>query len=84
VQPGLGLEKTIADAAIKVWRNRSDGYLRGELLKCISTYGDASHADLLDEVAAAPAMGAEQQKKLTELAAGLRLHHPNMPPATTP
>lgn len=72
VQPGLGLETKIADAAIKVWRNRSDGYLRSELLKCMSQYGGESHAAVLEEIAAAPAMGAEQKKQLTDLAAVLR------------
>ena len=72
VQPGLGLETKIADAAIKVWRNRRDGNLRSELLKCVSQYGGESHAAALDEIAAAPAMGAEQKKQLTNLAAVLR------------
>lgn len=72
VQAGQGLETKIADTAIKVWRNRSDGYLRRELLKCVERYGDASHAAVLDEIAAAPAMGAEQKKQLTDLAAQLR------------
>ena len=72
VQPGLGLETKIADTALKVWRNRSDGYLRKELLKCVERYGDASHAAMIDEIAAAPAMGDEQKKQLTDLAARLR------------
>lgn len=72
VQPGLGLETKIADTALKVWRNRSDGYLRRELLKCVERYGDTSHAAVIDEIAAAPAMGAEQKKQLTDLAARLR------------
>lgn len=72
VQPGLGLETKIADTAIKVWRNRSDAYLRKELLKCVDRYGNASHAAALEETAAAPAMGAEQKKQLTDLAAQLR------------
>jgi RNA polymerase sigma factor (sigma-70 family) len=77
VQPGLGLETKIADAAIKVWRNRSDGSLRNSLLKCIDRYGDESHAATLDEIATAPAMGAEQKKQLTDLAAMLRQRKPS-------
>jgi RNA polymerase sigma factor (sigma-70 family) len=77
VQPNLGLETKIADAALKVWRNRSDSYLREGLMNCIRQYGDASHAAVLDEIAAAPAMGEEQRKKLTEVAATLRTRTSN-------
>ena len=72
VQPGLGLEKKIADAAVKVWRNRSSPYLRQELMKSIRQYGDASHAAALEEIASAPAIGEEQRKLLSEVAAELR------------
>lgn len=72
VQSGLGLETKIADTAIKVLCNRRDEGLREELLKCVERYGDASHATVLDEMATAPAMGAEQKKQLTDLAALLR------------
>jgi hypothetical protein len=72
VQPGLGLETKIADAAIKVWQNRSNGYLRESLMKCVQRYGNESHAAALEEIAAAPAMGEEQKKQLTDLAAQLR------------
>lgn len=72
VQPGLGLEKKIADAAVKVWRNRSNPYLRQELMKSIRQYGDSSHAEALDEIARAPAIGEEQRKLLTGVAAELR------------
>lgn len=57
---------------MKVWRNRSNPYLRQELMKSIRQYGDASHAAALDEIAAAPAIGEEQRKLLTEVATELR------------
>lgn len=72
VQPGLGLEKKIADAALKVWRNRADGYLKNQLMKCLQQYGDVSHAEILEDIATAPAMGPEQRKQLSETAAALR------------
>jgi len=72
VQPGLGLEKKIADTAIKVWQNRTDSYLRDGLMKCVKSYGDESHAAAVEEIASAPAMGEQQKKELTDLAAQLR------------
>jgi hypothetical protein len=80
VQPGLGLEKKIADAALKVWRNRSNPYLRQELMKSIRQYGDATHADELEEIAAAPAIGEEQRKLLSQVATELR-QRPGSPAA---
>lgn len=72
VQAGLGLEKKIADAALKVWQNRSDGYLKGNLMKCLQQYGDASHASVLENLASAPAMGPRQRQQLLETAATLQ------------
>jgi hypothetical protein len=41
-------------------------------MKCVQSYGNESHAAALEEIAAAPAMGEEQKKQLTTLAAQLR------------
>jgi hypothetical protein len=77
VQSNPGLETKIADAAVKVWRNRTDNYLREQLMKCIKQYGDATHAAVLEEIASAPAMGETQRKQLSEVAASLRERTPN-------
>ena len=80
VQPGLGLETKIADAAVKVWQNRSDQYLRSQLMKCLTAYGDSRHAAALEQLAAAPAMGEQVRAGLLKTAETLRQRDQPAPP----
>jgi RNA polymerase sigma factor (sigma-70 family) len=80
VAPDQGSEEKIATQAIKVWRNRSDGSLRKNLLKCIQLYGNSTHATQLQELAAAPAMGETQRQELLKIATDLQAKPTTTPP----
>jgi beta-lactamase regulating signal transducer with metallopeptidase domain/nitrous oxidase accessory protein NosD len=61
----------VADAMVKVIEARSDGYLRNNALRCLRTYGDASHAPALKALLAKPGATGEMRKALEETLASI-------------
>jgi biopolymer transport protein ExbD len=62
-RPQYGL---VADAMLKVIESRSEGYLRGNALRCLQTYGDAAQAPAIKALLAKPALTAELRKSLEQ------------------
>jgi hypothetical protein len=66
LQQGVSKEQypLVADAMLKVLDARSDGYLRGNALRCLGQYGDASHAERIQQLLAKPGVSGDFQKAL--------------------
>ncbi|MEO8351334.1 MAG: right-handed parallel beta-helix repeat-containing protein [Chthoniobacteraceae bacterium] len=56
----------VADAMMKVLEARSDGYLRGNALRCLRSYGSATQAPALKALLAKPGVTGDFRKTLDE------------------
>jgi HEAT repeat protein len=73
---GYGVEPDqqarVADAALKVFQSRTDGYLRQQSLRSLSTYGRAEQVPALQEIASKPGISAELQTEIGRAISAMR------------
>ena len=70
---GYGVEPSeqlrVADAMIKVYNARDDGYMRRNALSALPNYARAEHVPELEKIVAKPGLAEDDKKKLEEIIA---------------
>jgi hypothetical protein len=65
-------QSRVADAALKVFQARTDGYLRKQSLRALTNYGRAEQVEALQAVAQKPGVIAELQTEIGRTIASIR------------
>ncbi len=86
VAPGLGLEKKIADRALRaICDDRKSEWFLRSMRECLDGFGTLEHAEGLEEIAAYPAIGPREKAEVLEIASRIRdrLAGHSLPPLPT-